>query len=40
MSGIGTPFTSQQVRKIHLGECSVANPNLIKKKKINLEINK
>lgn len=29
-SVIGVPSTSQQVRIIHLGECSVANPNLKK----------
>jgi len=28
MSGINVPSTSQQVGIIHLGECSVANPNL------------
>lgn len=28
MSGISTPSTAQQVRIIHLGKCSVANPNL------------
>lgn len=28
MSGIGVPSISQIVRIIHLGECSVANPNL------------
>lgn len=28
MSEIGVPSISQQVGIIHLGECSVANPNL------------
>jgi len=28
MSGIGEPSISQRVGIIHLGECSVANPNL------------
>lgn len=28
MSVIGIPSISQQVRIIHLGECSVAKPNL------------
>lgn len=28
MSGINVPSISQQVGIIHLGECSVANPNL------------
>jgi len=28
MSGIYVPSISQQVGIIHLGECSVANPNL------------
>lgn len=36
MSGMGIPSISQQVRIIHLGECSVANPNL--KNKIDLFI--
>jgi len=28
ISGMGMPSISQQVGMIHLGECSVANPNL------------
>lgn len=35
MSGIGIPSISQQVRIIHLGECSVANPNLKIIEKLN-----
>jgi len=32
ISGIGEPSISQRVGIIHLGECSVANPNLKNRK--------